>query len=397
MIDIRESRILKYLLFGSLYFTEGLIKVFSAVILPIYFLEKGVPPELITPVLGIAAIPMIIKFVWGGIVDHFIRFGRKRFIFFGGILSIVSLFILASIDPRVALIPFGFFVFLSWSGVGFLDVSSDALAIEISREEERGKINGAMYAGLNSGMTLGAILLPFIAKTLGYSTVFLTAGVIILLIIIFPLLIKEIEIVKKRQKLAPLLMKEFRKKTTLLIAFFVSIVTMNSGLLLFLVPLYLDISFQLDITQIGLITAIFTVAIVFGSLIGGVLTDRFGRKNTLYILIGASVFFSASLIFTNNWQNFTVLYSIIGFLQGGYYAAFLAMLMDVTNPRIGATQFSILTGLGNFGIIAAGTVSGPLYVMLGFSRVFLYSALVFGPALLILYFIRFKKNGGKNG
>jgi len=66
--------------------------------------------------------------------------------------------------------------------------------------------------------------------------------------------------------------------------------------------------------------------------------------------------------------------------------------MDVINPRIGATQFSILTGLANLGMVNIGSGSGGILVaMLGFSRVFLYSAWVFGPALLILYLIKLKK------
>ena len=392
MIDISKRSSLKYLFFGSLYFSEGLIKVISMVILPIYFLERGIPPELITLVIGVAATPMIIKFVWGGTVDYFIRFGRRRFILMGGLLSAVSLFILTAIDPGVALIPFAFLIFVSWCGVGFLDVSSDAMAIEISREEERGKINGVMFFGQNSGMAIGALLFPFIVQTYNYSVVFLAAGLITLLIIIFPLLVKETKTVKKRQKIASLLIGEFKKKTTLLVAIFAPMVTLSTGMILFLAPLYMKIGLQLDITQIGLITVVFTVALAIGSLIGGVITDRWSRKNTLYVFIGVSIFFTASLIFTNSWQNFAILFSIIGFLQGGYHAAFLAMYMDVTNPRVGATQFSILTGLGNFGGIGVGALSGTLFVMLGFSRVFLYSAWVFGPALLILYFIRLKRH-----
>jgi predicted MFS family arabinose efflux permease len=69
----------------------------------------------------------------------------------------------------------------------------------------------------------------------------------------------------------------------------------------------------------------------------------------------------------------------------------MALSMDITNPKVGATQFSILMGMGNLGIILAGAASGSLYVMLGFNRMFLYAALIFGPSLLLLYFIRFKK------
>ena len=136
---------------------------------------------------------------------------------------------------------------------------------------------------------------------------------------------------------------------------------------------------------------LFTISIATGSIFGGILADRFGRKTTLYLLIFSSILFTALLIFSNSWEYFTLIYCIVGFLQGGYTAPICAMFMDVTNPRIGAAQYSIFISLFNFGIMIGMTISGSLYVMLGISRVFLYSAWVFGPVLLILYFIRLKK------
>ena len=112
----------------------------------------------------------------------------------------------------------------------------------------------------------------------------------------------------------------------------------------------------------------------------------------MYILIWLSILFTGGLIFTNNINNFAIVYVIIGFLQGGYHAAFLALAMDVTNPLVGATEFSIFAGLANFGSILAGALSGTLYLLLDLDRVFLYATLLFGPALLVLYLIRPKKN-----
>jgi large exoprotein involved in heme utilization and adhesion len=66
--------------------------------------------------------------------------------------------------------------------------------------------------------------------------------------------------------------------------------------------------------------------------------------------------------------------------------------MDVTNPRIGATQYGIFTGIANVGLNGAGMITGTLAIILGFSRTFLYAAWAFGPALLVLYFIRIKKH-----
>ena len=362
------------------------------VIIPVYFLERGFSLPITTLVIGIISIPMTIKFVWGGIVDYFIRFGRKRFIILGGLLFAGGLSTLTVIDPSTALIPFTFFLFISVCGVGFLDVSADAWAIEISREEERGKINGAMFAGQYAGLALGSSLLAIIAKIFGYNISFLVTGLIVFLIILFPFIVKEVKIIKKHQKVAKLLIGEFRKRTTQLIAIFMPIVNINKGLLIVLIPLYMKTVLQLDIAQIGLIVAIFPVTAAVGSLVGGAIADKWNKRRTLYVFIGASICLSASLIFANTWQILAIIYGVIGFLQGGYMTATCAMCMDVTNPRTGATQFSILTSLGNAGMAGGETVSGTLVAMLGFGRVFLYSAWIFGPALLILYFIKLKKH-----
>ena len=65
--------------------------------------------------------------------------------------------------------------------------------------------------------------------------------------------------------------------------------------------------------------------------------------------------------------------------------------MDITNPKIAATQYSIITSLANFGRIGFGMISGTLVLMLGYNRVFLYAAWLVGLPLLVLYFVKEKK------
>ncbi|PNX47499.1 MAG: hypothetical protein BV456_10915 [Thermoplasmata archaeon M8B2D] len=391
-MDLNESKFFKYFLFSSLYFAFGLNAVFLSLILPLYLLDVKISPELITIVISIMTLPMYIKFVWGGIIDYFIRFGRKPFIVYGGLLTFFCLIILSFIDPGAALIPFIIIELFSWVGIGFFTISLDALVISTTIENERGKINGVMFAAQNGGLAGGALLLPFIAKTLGYNMVFLITGFIILPIILIPLLLKEKKIEKKPQKVSRVLIQEFKKKPIIVMSIFAVFVMMSSGIILLIAPIWMNLGLHLDITQIGLVTMLFTISIATGSIFGGILADKFGRKTTLYLLILSSILFTALLIFSNSWEYFTFIYCIVGFLQGGYTAPICAMFMDVTNPRIGAAQYSIFISLFNFGIMIGMTISGSLYVMLGISRVFLYSAWVFGPVLLILYFIRLKKD-----
>jgi MFS family permease len=392
MIDISNRTYLKYLLFTSLYFSEGLQGTLTMVILPIYFLEKGLSLPLTTLVVGIAGIPWMIKFVYGGIVDNYIQYGRKRFILIGGFLMVVSLFTAAFVDPVVALIPLTFILFIARSGSALIDVSADAWAIEISNEKERGKINSAMFGGMFIGSAIGAPIFAIIAKIYGYDIVFLIAGLIIIPVLIFPLIVKEFKIAKKRQNITKLLVGEFKKRNTQLMAIFGPFIGISVGLLMIVVPLYAKVSLEFDIAQVGMITSVYPITTVVGASVCGPISDRWGRKGILYILLWAGIFFSALFVFANTWLILAVLYGIVGFFRGGYYVVTSAIFMDLTNPKVGATEFSILTSLANVGILGIGfIISGSMIEMFGFDRAFLFSAWFFGPALLILYLVNIKK------
>jgi MFS family permease len=391
MIDISNKSWHKYFLFGSLYFSEGLQQSLAMVIIPIYLVDKGFSLPVATLVAGIGGAPWYLKFVFGPTTDYFHRFGKKPFIIGGGLLGAISLFILIFIDPFAFLIPFTLFLFLSHLGISYVDVSCDGWAIQISKEKERGKINGAMFAGNYVGMAVGTSVLASIAQVYGYSMCFLAAGIIILVIMIYPFLVKDVKILKERPKIASLLKEEFKKRSTQLVSLFLFVSSVGYGLLIFVIPLYMKTSLHMDIGQIGLITTIYPVTTVVGSLLGGALTDRFGRKMVLFIFCSALIV-SAALIFANTWQILAVIYGAIGFLNGGYLTVSCALMMDVCNPKIGTTQYSILCSICNFGEFGTESISGSLIALLGFSRVFLYSAWFCGPSLLVLYFIRLKKN-----
>ncbi len=347
--------------------------------------------SIATVVAGVSAAPWYLKFVFGPTVDRFYKHGKKTFIVAGGLLGAISLFVLVFIDPLIFLLPFTFLLFLSHLGIIYLDVSCDGWAIQISKEKERGKINGAMTAGLFIGLTIGIPLLSEIAQVYGYSTSFLACGCIMLIIMIYPLLVKEATILKRRPKMTLLLKKEFKKRTTQLIALFSILTGLSSGLLFYIVPLYMKTILHMDIGQIGLVTTLNPVTMVIGCVTFGILTDRWGRKKVLNIVFAASMI-SAAFIYANSWQLLGLIYAIIGFFGGGIYAAGNALAMDACNPKIGTTQYSILVSFTNFSEQGLASITGSLVALLGFGRVFLYSAWLCGPALLILYFIRPKKN-----
>jgi MFS family permease len=390
MIDLDKHRLLKYPLFSTLYFSQGIIYALATVIINVYLDNKGVPDSIIGLIIGIAYVPWVIKFIFGGIVDRYITFGRRKFIVLGGFLSAFSFIALSFIDPGVALIPFTLILFIGSSGIAFLDVSADAWAIQTTGIRERGKVNGIMFAGLFFGMATTSIVFGNVAEYYGYNVSFFSAGLIVLAILIFPLMVKEKIIIENKQKVGKLLVEEFKKKNTQLVTLLFPISAISFGLLTIVVPQYMNDVLLLKIGQIGLITAIGPIATVFGNIVGGFMADHWGRKKSLYVFLGVNLIFASLLIFADTWLILAIIWGLIGFLHGGHYSALGALSMDVTNPKLGASEYSLIMAAGNAGEMGGTVFSGSLISSIGFSRTFLYSGWIYGPAIIVLYFIRFK-------
>jgi len=103
----------------------------------------------------------------------------------------------------------------------------------------------------------------------------LFSGVIIILFtIIYPLIIQEKKLLKRAKKISSILKDEFKKKTTQLVTVFCSVYGIGFGILIFAIPLYLKTILHLDVGQIGLVVTIYTIILVTGTLLGGVLADK---------------------------------------------------------------------------------------------------------------------------
>lgn len=389
MLDISKHSSLKYLLFGNIYFANGLQAGLISVVIIVYFTDLEISIATITLVAGASSIPFTFKFLFGPISDYFIKYGRKPFVILGLILLGSSNFPLAFMNPTVSLLPFTILLFIGVTGIVIFDVAADAWAIESTKVNERGKINSAMFGSMFSGWAIGSVFLSFIAKQFGYSMVFIATGLIVTIIMILPLTVKEKISLKKRPKIGKLLIYEFRKKNTILIAIFGLLASLNFGMVLFIIPEYMMNVLKLEITQIGLLSSLFPIATAIGAVIGGVVSDKFGRKKTIYVFLFGALIVTSLLVTANTWQMLAIIYPIVGFLQGASaFSAIMALFMDITNPKIAGSQYSILTSIANFGDYSIAIISGSLLLIVGYYRFFLYAAWLTGPALLILYFVK---------
>jgi MFS family permease len=390
LFDLNINKKLRYLLFCFLYLCEGLYLAIITIIIPLFLNEKEIALPIITIVTGIGWLPWALKFVSGGISDYFIYIGRKKFIIIGGFVGGISLLMISLLDPSYQLILFSIFLFIGHFGIVFLDVSIDAWAIETIPKEELGKANAAMNIGQLVGISLGAPLLALISQNISFNYAFLITGIIILPISLFPFAFKEIEHKKKITKIPGILKNEIKKRKTQLLTIFGFFVFMSPGILTSISAVFASTVLDLSDFEIGLIGAALLIFIIPGSWIGGYLADKYGRKKTLYVFIIPVLLLTILLIFVNNVLSFLLIAGLINFLWNGIRAANDSMLMEITNEKIAATEFSVINSFVNAGQVGAGAAAGFMVGLIGFDNVFIIAGIIFIIPLFILSYVKIK-------
>jgi MFS family permease len=357
------------------------------VIIPLYFIELKMPVEIITLVAGIGWIPWIFRFVWSSLIDYFIKQGRRVFVLLGGIIAALSFFFLYIINPLEQIILYACILFLAHVGVTLLLSAAAAWAIDICPINERGKINGSMKAGEAISFGLTALIFSLLAQQLGFTIIFLITGSLLLLFFVLPFIVTEEKIIREKQRIGCLLIGELKKKLTKFILLFGPFVSIAGGMAIFVAPIFARTFLRLDVYQVGIVSAFGILIGVPGSYIGGYLADKAGRIKTLTFAISLSILLYIVLIFIDTIL-ILIPYFILIFIGAFITTSLLALYMDVTNPQIGATQFSLFTGVANVGYIGGSIMSGTLIALLGFDGVFIFMGCSLIPSIIILYFIK---------
>jgi MFS family permease len=122
--------------------------------------------------------------------------------------------------------------------------------------------------------------------------------------------------------------------------------------------LYITHKFKVGMTEAGLLLAIFAITGLIGSMIGGALTDKFGRKSIMVFGLAFSAISALSMGLVNDLGVFYGLAVIVGLLSNVGGPANQAMIADILPENKRATGFGVMRVVGNMTWIVGPTIGG---------------------------------------
>jgi len=382
MLATRRGRLLAFFL---LYVTEGIPLGFNAVALAALMRKEGLSPGSIGLFVATLYLPWSLKWIMGPLVDMVFssRWGRRR----GWIVACQSLMALTllfaiGVDFRTQFYVFTAIILIHNIFAATMDVAIDALAVSTLPPEERGTSNGLMFAGAYLGNALGGSGVLFLMPYLPTSATFLlVVGAILLVVVTVSLRLVEPSVVKRpreRHVVADVLLYSRSLIVSCLgsrngiAGLFFAVLPVGAYGLGLALQSNLAVELGLAETSIGWLNLWSTVVAAGGCVLGGLLSDRFGRQRMLAmyaVLTGVPTLWLAYQLYTHGWimptldtgqgagvaptslVNSLWLAAIVyNFMQGLMYGTRTAMYMDLCNSEIAATQFTAYMSLMNLAL-----------------------------------------------
>lgn len=384
--------------FFSLYLTEGIPLGFTATAIATQMRREGLGPAEIGAFVGSLYLPWAFKWMVGPIVDVFSseRFGRRRlWIVITQVMMVATLMAALPVNFTTEVKLFTFIILLHNVFGATQDVAIDALAVNVLKEEERGLANGLMFGGAYLGQAIGGSGVLFLVPLTGFPMTFFFVGAVILSVTLFIALpLREPkEPPKPRQEGSKMAIagREIWAFVKDSIKAFFGTRAAFVGLLFALLPggayalglalqTNLAVELGLDDPQVATLNLWSTVVSALGCVVGGWLSDKWGRKRMLALyFVGTAIpgVYLAwimqqqgwimpvpvdlanrpvpSVLLVNTFWISVISYSVF---QGLMYGTRTALFMDITTPRVAATQFTAYMALLNFVITYTATWQG---------------------------------------
>ena len=150
--------------------------------------------------------------------------------------------------------------------------------------------------------------------------------------------------------------------------------------------LFITAKFQVGMTEIGQLFTIFAITGVFGSMIGGAMTDKFGRKVVIIFGLVTSALSALILGFTEDMKIVYFAGGIIGLFGNVGRPAQQAMIADLLPEEKRTDGFGILRIAMNLAVTIGPAIGGVLATY-SYTWLFLLDAVASSVTATIVFFI----------
>ena len=417
LLATRRGRLAAFFL---LYTTEGLPLGFAAVAVATELRRRGVGPADVGAFVASFYLPWAFKWAFGPFVDVFRsqRFGHRRGWILGTqIMMALTLAVLVFVPLPAGLAIFTAILLVHNTFGAIQDVAIDSLAVNTLTEDERGLANGLMFAGAAIGQAVGGSGVLIMTSYIPFNSTFLLVAASITVVTVFVVLpMKEALIAGMllpagvtRMRAA---MGEMRSFAVQSFRSFVGTSGAFRGLFFALLPAgamslglalqsNLGVEFGMTDDEIGTLNFATNVLSAACMVAGGWLSDKLGRRITLawYMLfMSAPVLYLMWILLQAGYVmphppggppiphlifHFWIANMAYAVFQGLMYGTRSAIMMDVTNPRVAATQFTAYMAMMNLAIAFAASWQGVAIEAWGYPTTLLIDAIA-GPLCILL-------------
>jgi PAT family beta-lactamase induction signal transducer AmpG len=356
---LSESRLWRLVVFAALYLAQGVPWGFISVGYVVYLTDLGFDNTAIGAALGLAYVPWSFKIVWGPLIDRFpsLRFGRRRhFIVFAQLMMGLSMLALVVVDPRQQVGLMSAVLFLNNTFASMQDVATDALAVDVLPEHERGTANSVMWAAKSAGVAMGGGAGTVLAKHLGWPALFVLIALVIwsimLLVVVRERPTADAEAAARERLDLKELWRSFAFPTPLFGVAIAVLTPVGYALVAAVFTRLMRADLGLSEEAIGTLSGtVDPISGVVGALVGGVLADRLGARKVMggFMLLTACTL-GAWAATRSHWGSMTFLTGWVvaqALFVGAYNAASLGFFMSLANPKVGATQFAVFMAATN--------------------------------------------------
>ncbi len=397
LLQVFRSRKMAALLFVG--FSSGLPFLLTSKTLQAWMTVEKVDLSAIG-LFSLVGVPYSLKFLWSPLLDRFALpfLGRRRGWLIAiqvGLLLAIACMSLQQPKQALQLLAINAVAIAFFSATQ--DIVADAYRTDVLEQLEMGAGAAIFVLGYRVALLVTGALALILADQIPWSSVYLIMAGCMVIGILATLFAPEPKSVNPPASLAEAVVLPFgdffqRRGVVqaFLVLLFIVLYKLGDALVNNMsTPFLLQTGFTQ--TDIGAIQGgMGLIATIVGTLAGGAFLSKIGLNRSLWVF-GALQALSnlAYLVLANlgkNYQFLVLTINIENFCAGLGTAAFVALLMNLCNPRFSATQYALLSSVMAVSRDILVAPAGVLAKNTGWSMFFIISIIAALPGILLLPF-----------